>query len=227
MRLYLDSFDITEMMRLLPSGLFAGVTTNPLLAERAGLIYSQICWDGLFSQLDETPISECHIQLPDTTEAALDFALMIQKKAADYSFTPVIKIPLTAEGVQLTPAIQKMGLPVLMTACTHAKQMFVAQALQADYIAPYFGRMEEAGRDGRAHLSQMKAIASTAARPCRILVASLRSVDQMCMLAEDGHEYMTISPALADSLLYDELTCSATEDFIRAAQIHQTRTETV
>ena len=44
MRLYLDSANIDEWQKCAQSGLVFGVTTNPLLARRAGLSYSNINW---------------------------------------------------------------------------------------------------------------------------------------------------------------------------------------
>jgi len=43
-KLYLDSFDVESWQEWMPSGLFYGITTNPILAERAGLFYPSINW---------------------------------------------------------------------------------------------------------------------------------------------------------------------------------------
>ena len=42
MHLYLDSAEVTAWADLMPTGLFRGITTNPLLAQRAGLVYPEI-----------------------------------------------------------------------------------------------------------------------------------------------------------------------------------------
>ena len=44
MKLYLDTANTSEWDKLLPLGLFEGITTNPLLAQRAGLNYAEIDW---------------------------------------------------------------------------------------------------------------------------------------------------------------------------------------
>ena len=48
----------------------------------------------------------------------------------------IVKIPLVEAAIRATPGIKKLGGRILMTACYDAKQMFVAQALEADFIAP-------------------------------------------------------------------------------------------
>ena len=124
---------------------------------------------------------------------------------------------MTKEGVKLVPEMKRLGLSILMTACYHSKQYITADTIQADYIAPYFGRMEEAGLDAYDHMSLMKDLERHSTNRCKILVASIRSVEQMITLAAQGHLYFTISPAIADELLTAELTVKAVSEFDEAA----------
>lgn len=218
MRLYLDSFDMQAWDRLLPTGLFYGITTNPLLAQRAGLSYPDIDWRNVIGKAEAFPISELHIQLPDTGDSALEFLDRLDRVKSESQLNLVIKVPLDQAGITLVPQIQSAGFNVLMTACYHAKQMFVSQALGASYIAPYYGRMIEAGIDARDHLRQMRMISQSAEQPCEILVASLRSVDHMLELASDGHDMFTIAPKIADDLLFDSLSDAAITEFSKAAR---------
>ena len=111
------------------------------------------------------------------------------------------------------PEMKRLGLSILMTACYHSKQYITADAVEAEYIAPYFGRMEEAGLDAFHHLSLMKELESYSTNKCRILIASIRSVEQMMILAAQGHEYFTISPAIAGELVNSDLTVNAVSEF--------------
>ena len=110
-----------------------------------------------------------------------------------------------------------MGLSVLMTACYSATQYIIADAIDAEYIAPYYGRMEEPGRDAFHHLSQMIDFANHSDNKCKILVASIRSVDQIVKLAAKGQVYFTIAPHIADELVNDDLTIEAVTKFNEAA----------
>jgi len=109
-----------------------------------------------------------------------------------------------------------------MTACYYAKQMFVAQALEADFIAPYFGRMMEAGVDAMGHLATMAQMNNGCEKPCSVLVASLRSPEQMVSLADIGHDCFTIAPSVARSLLECGLSVAAFEDFEAIAKSGRT-----
>ena len=217
MKLYLDSFDVESWKEWMPSGLFYGITTNPILAERAGLFYPSINWSSKMALAEKLNVKEFHIQLPSCDETAISFAAQRKEEAQNFNFNFVVKVPLTKEGVKLVPEIKRLVLSILMTACYHSKQYITADAIKADYIAPYFGRMEEAGLDTYDHMSLMKDLERHSTNRCKILVASIRSVEQMMTLAAQGHLYFTISPAIADELLSAELTVKAVSEFDEAA----------
>ena len=213
MKLYLDSFDVKSWREWMPSGLFYGITTNPILAGRAGLFYSSINWPAKMELADKLNVKEFHIQVPSCDETAISFAAQRKKEAKNFNLNFVVKVPLTIEGVKLVPEMKRLGLSILMTACYHSKQYITADAIEAEYIAPYFGRMEEAGLDAFHHLSLMKELESYSTNKCRILIASIRSVEQMMILAAQGHEYFTISPAIASELVNSDLTVNAVSEF--------------
>lgn len=218
LKIFLDTFDMESWRTFMPSGLFHGITTNPLLAQRAGLDYSSIDWGNVVEIASSLGAKELHVQLPDTSEEALAFASHRAKDAQAYQLKIVIKVPLTAEGMDLALMLKQQGFDVLMTACYHAKQYVIAHQLDADFIAPYYGRMVEAGIDAKQHLLQMHAIRKSISSEVEILVASLRTIDQMVELAAEGLTHFTISPAIAEALLTDKLTQDAAAEFARAAK---------
>ncbi|MEY2991586.1 MAG: transaldolase [Pseudomonadota bacterium] len=216
MRLYLDTAKTDEWDRLMPSGLFYGVTTNPLLAARAGLVYSEIDWNDWAMRLHDLGGHELHGQITGTTDHALEFAQTLYEIGAKVGIDTVVKIPLTADGIYLAPKIKALGGKILMTACYSAHQMIIAQSLCADYIAPYVGRMDDAGADIHAELRTIHSLSHSG--PCRPLLASLRSVSQMTQMAALGHDCFTIAPAIADQLMHDPLTEQAAQEFEAAAK---------
>ena len=217
MKLYLDTFDLAAWHEWMPTKLFYGITTNPILAKKAGLTYSDIDWKSTINQAAILRANELHIQLPSSDEQSVDFASQIWTYAKNYRIKIVIKIPLTTEGILLAPKIKALELPILMTACYHSKQYITAAILEADYIAPYFGRMIENGIDATHHLSQMRAMAEKNTLRCKILVASLRTINQMIDLATDGHNHFTISPDLAKELVIDKTTDTIASEFAEIA----------
>lgn len=202
----------------MPTGLFYGITTNPLLAQRAGHDYSAINWADMMQIATSLNVKEFHVQVPVTSNEAYDFAAKRREEARVIGMKLVVKVPLTREGILLAKSLKSEDYDILMTACYHAKQLIIASQIEADYIAPYYGRMDEAGLNAKAHLLQMQAIVKSSSSCPTILVASLRSVDQMVELAAEGMTHFTIAPSIAEALLNDDLTNAATAEFALAAK---------
>ena len=217
MDLYLDSADTADWDRLMPYGLFHGITTNPLLAARAGLEYPRIDWADMARHAADLGAKELHAQVygdPSSYRAWAETLLEAGEKAA---IRTVVKVPLIAPAIAQVCGLQALGAPILMTACYDAKQMLVASALGADFIAPYFGRMLEAGLPAYEAMAQMLAVTKSGGNRTRVLIASLRDTEQLCRLSEMGHDCFTISAAVADMLLTDERSVAAVEQFELAA----------
>ncbi|MEL7098368.1 MAG: transaldolase family protein [Pseudomonadota bacterium] len=214
--LYLDTADTSEWDRLMPTGMFRGITTNPLLAHRAGLDYPAIDWAELAARAADLGAQELHAQVYGPPEGYAAWAERLLEAGQKAGLRTVVKVPLVEDAIRRVPALKSMGCPILMTACYDPKQMYVACGLGADFIAPYFGRMLEADMPAYEMMAQMLAIGSGA--PTRILVASLRSAEQMFKLSEMGCDCFTISPDLGRGLLSNPMTTAAYAQFESAAR---------
>jgi transaldolase len=212
--LYLDTADRAAWADLMPTGLFRGITTNPLLARRAGLDYPTIDWADMAQQARDLGAQELHGQVYGPVDTYRDWAQRLYDAGAAAGLRTIVKIPMTPDALREVPSIKTLGGPILLTAVYSPKQVIVAKALGVEFVAPYFGRMDEAGLPAVEHLSDMQAISGGTPR---ILVASLRVADQMVALASRGLDCFTLSPELARSLLSDPMTDKAAADFEAAA----------
>ena len=211
LRLYLDTANPVDWADLMPTGAFYGITTNPLLTKRLGLVYSEIVWEEMVSKAAELGANEFHIQIYGDANKALNFAEHVYGLGRASDIECVIKIPLTFEGILLAPKIKEFGAKILMTACYEPKQMITACALKADYVAPYFGRMMDEGLDAMANMQIIEKIARK--DRCIPIIASLRNANQILDMAEIGHDCFTISPDVARDLFDSKLTDAAEIDF--------------
>ncbi len=217
MKLYLDTASVADWQSLMPTGIFHGITTNPLLAARAGLSYRTIDWRTMARKAADLGAKELHAQVHGDPDGYADWAATLYDIGKETGIQTVVKIPLVEPAIRATPDIKALGGPILMTACYDAKQMFIAQALDADFIPPYYGRMSEAGIDAKSHLSAMKAIQPDHGDKCEILVASLRGTSQMVELAQLGMDVFTIAPDIAHDLLREDNSEIAFKAFELAA----------
>lgn len=71
---------------------------------------------------------------------------------------------------------------VTLTAVYAPHQVLVAVGAGVEYAAPYLGRMTEMGRGGRDSVAKMQGMINGVDSPMRLLVASLRNVDDLCEL---------------------------------------------
>jgi transaldolase len=129
----------------------------------------------------------------------------------------VVKVPVTATGVEAAALLIKANCRVCLTASYSHKQALVAASVGAEYIAPYLGRMNDAGKDGAEECIKMQSIIEGMQAETRVLVASIRDCQTMVDLAAEGMETFTISPALARELFVEPMTKEAAAAFEEAA----------
>ena len=198
MRLYLDTADFSEWHDLMPTGVFYGITTNPLLAARAGFLYQNVVWSDMVQTAADLGAKEFHAQVCGDSKQSSKFAEQLYEIGQSAGIDYVVQIPLSLGGVRMVPKIKNLGGKILITACYDAKRFVTAVALKADYIAPYFGRMMEAGLDAMAHLKAMHYMSKNV--ECRTFVALLRKAQQIVEIAKFRHDCFTNSPSVAHNL---------------------------
>ena len=112
LRLYLDTADPLDWADLMPTGIFYGITTNPLLTKRLDLNYGEIVWEDMISKAAELGAKELHIQIYGDANKALSFAEHVYGLGRSSDIECVIKIPLTFEGISLAPKIKDFGAKI-------------------------------------------------------------------------------------------------------------------
>ncbi|KAH8096375.1 transaldolase/fructose-6-phosphate aldolase [Aureococcus anophagefferens] len=99
-----------------------------------------------------------------------------------------------------------------MTACYAREQAVVANALRADYLAPYLGRMSDAGMNGLEECLAMQRALDGSRAHTRLLVASLRKARSVFDVVAAGSD-ATFSAAVAREFLGFERTEKAAAAF--------------
>ena len=195
MRFLIDSANVQDWTDLWPLGLFHGITTNPSLLQRAGLP----CTIDTLARLADRSLSlgcqELHLQAwGGGTEQLFSQAQALHALAPEHI---VIKLPLTEGGLRSAARLVPSGVRVTLTACYSSSQVLAAAGLGATYVAPYLGRISESGADGREEVIRMQRCLNGVGTTTRLLVASLRSLEDILTLAPLGVDTYTLSPSLA------------------------------
>ncbi|MCL6526256.1 MAG: hypothetical protein K6T57_05160 [Thermaceae bacterium] len=213
MRLYLDSADRAALEPLLETGVFYGITTNPSVLRTAGVRPS-----GFVPFADWAlgkGARELYFQAwGENTRALYEWG----KTLAGISTRVVVKLPATREGLEAAQRLAAEGIRTCITAVYAPFQALLAAAVNAAYVAPYLGRMNDAGRDGLGAIQQMAAALKATGSATEILAASVRSSEDLTRLATHGVRCVTLAPAVAATLFQEPLTLKATQVFEAAAK---------
>ena len=218
LRLFLDSADPVDWNRFLPLGFFHGVTTNPLLLERAGQPCTVANLRDLATAARDLGAREIQVQTWGRSPEQMVETGESLAELAEPGLRAVVKIPATAEGFQAARALRENGRSITLTAVYTPGQVMAAASLGASYAAPYLGRLDDAGQDGAATVLAMHDILARNGSPTRLLTASLRTVEQVIDLATRGLDTFTFGTLVAGKLLASNLTSAAAADFQRAAE---------
>lgn len=215
LRLFLDTADVTEWQTWLPTGLFYGVTCNPLLLERAGVTCSPDSLKAISQQAFDLGAKEVHLQAWGESTSTL---LRIGQILGGSDPRIIVKLPATQMGTTAANTLIKDGIPVTLTAVYTVHQALIAAAIGASYAAPYLGRINDAGNNGRQEIATMQQALNGVQSKTRLLTASIRDITDISALAAQGVDTFTFSPAIASAFFNVPETLAATADFERAAK---------
>jgi len=210
---FLDSANWRDWESTAREGWLHGVTTNPTILQRAGLECSINTAIDLVRRAADIGLSEIQFQSWGREAAAL-----ADRGRALASLSPnvTVKVPATRDGVIAAQQIKAEGYRVTLTACYTVRQCAVARRLGFDYVAPYYGRMIEAGIDADRRLDAMRAVAGEEGP--RILIASLRQPEQVDALLARGFDTFTMAPEIARFVAVDPASEAAADAFEEAAE---------
>lgn len=205
-RLYVDSADVDRVGRLLGAGVVHGVTTNPTILERSGRTAEDI--PALYERWVGQGAREVFFQTWGGDTASFlrnaEGILALGDRVA-------VKVPATADGFAAASALVRDGASVLVTAVYSVGQALACASIGVQYIAPYLGRLRDAGVDGDALIARMQAVCEGSATD--VLAASLRSPEDIVGLREAGVPYFTAAPDVIEQLLFHDVSDSSAAEF--------------
>lgn len=196
MRIYLDTADKKEIAELMQWGAFAGITTNPVILKNSSLAPEQAIkelaplFDGDFF------VQTWGNDSNQLTENALKISSKLGKRA-------IIKVPITEGGLKTIRALSAKGVRTAATALFTPGQAMLAVEAGADIVIPFYNRMEEAGQNP---VKTIELVCQACKGKTRVIVASLKKVEQIYNLPPLDVYGMTISPALVRELVKSPLT---------------------
>lgn len=215
LRFYLDTADTQQWKTWLPSGIFYGVTSNPLLLERANQPCTLPNLTDLARQAFDFDLQEVQIQTWGSSVAEL---VERAEAIAAIDNRIIVKVPVTQMGTTAAAQLIAQGIPITLTALYAVHQALIGASLGAHYVAPYLGRINDLGQNGRETLTTMQRALTGVESQTRILAASIRTIGDIPFLASRGLNTFTFSAKIAEEFFSVDATQQASQDFERAAQ---------
>lgn len=187
----------------------AGITSNPSIIKKEG----KINFFNHFRKIREIIGIEktLHIQVvAEDCEGILKEAKAILENIDN---KVCIKIPVNAEGLKAIKVLKAQGVPITATAIYTTAQGLLAMEAGADFIAPYFNRMENMNINPREVIKVFADMIEKYNYSTKILAASFKNIGQVNDSFAAGAQTATMAPEILLDALKMPAIEKAVDDF--------------
>ena len=206
MKFFVDTANIEDIEKLIPTGFVDGVTTNPSLIAKQG------------ADMAETIKNICSIVSgPVSAEVtATEFTKMLEEGEylASLAKNVAVKVPLTVDGLKTCKSLREKGIMVNVTLCFSAAQALLAAKAGASFISPFVGRLDDIGEKGMDLIEDIVIMYENYAFETEVLVASIRTKQHVIDSAVIGAHVATLPPKVIYELYDHSLTDKGLKAFL-------------
>jgi len=199
MRIFLDTANVDEIRQAARLGVISGVTTNPSLVAKEKRADMKAAIQEISSIVDG-PIS--------AEVLSLEPAAMIQEAREVSSWSPnvVVKIPISANGLEAISVLSKEGIKINLTLCFSLNQALLGAIAGAAYVSPFVGRLDDIGHDGMQLVSEIVKMFDRYKLPSQVIAASIRHPLHVIVAAQAGAHIATIPYTVLMQMIKHPLT---------------------
>ncbi len=210
MQFFIDTASIDQIKEAHDLGILDGVTTNPSLMAKEGIIgeanvlkhYEKIC------QLVDGDVSA------EVIATDFDGIVAEGKRLSLIAPNIVVKVPMIKDGVKALSYFRDNGIRTNCTLVFSAGQAILAAKAGATYVSPFIGRIDDISWDGMELIRQISEIYATQGYDTSILAASIRNAKHIVDAALAGADVVTCPLSAILGLLKHPLTDIGLEQFL-------------
>lgn len=209
MELILDTANLAEIKKYNDMINLAGVTTNPSICKKDNVT-------DFFKHMNEIRSligkdKSLHVQtVAKDYDGMIKDAETILDKIDDQVY---IKVPTTGVGLQVMKELKRRNVNVTATGIYTKMQAYLAVNVGADYLAPYYNRMENHNIDPNEAILSIANMIEKSGSQSKILAASFKNVNQVNAALEYGAQSVTFGPDILDAALGLPTIQKAVDDF--------------
>ena len=199
MRIFLDTASIDEIRRAAKLGIISGVTTNPSLVAKEGRCDLKEVTREIASMVDG----------PISAEVLSSDAEGMIKEAVEFAaWAPnvVVKIPVSAAGLEAISVLAPRGINVNMTLVFSLNQALLGALAGATYVSPFIGRLDDVGHDGMELISDIVEVFQYYDFSTQVIAASIRHPLHCVAAAKAGAHIATVPYRVLMQMIEHPLT---------------------
>lgn len=207
MEIILDTANVSDIKKYNDNYAIQGVTTNPTILSRENRGFLE-----LFHEIKEIiGNKQLHIQVVgDTWEEML--------KEAEYIRTNIdkdvyIKVPTNEQGIRAMKELKEKGAYITATAIYTPQQAMIASTVGADYVAPYYNRMNNLNIDSKKAIGEIACLYEKFHRSTKIVAASFKNTQQVMDSFLVGAHAVTLSVDLLTAMVTNQVISGAIDTF--------------
>ncbi|MCL5408502.1 MAG: fructose-6-phosphate aldolase [Candidatus Omnitrophica bacterium] len=207
MEIFIDTAKVEEIENAMKWGILDGVTTNPTKIAETGKKFLEVVKE--ICEIVDGPISVEVVNL--NAEQMIEEA----KRLSNLHKNIVVKIPLISEGIKAVKVLSKEGIKTNVTLNFSPVQAFLAAKVNATYISPFVGRLDDVGWNGMELVKQIKTIYQNYNYKTKIIVAAVRNPLHVLDAALTGADVCTMTFEIMEKLFKHPLTDKGLEMFLK------------
>jgi len=199
MKIFLDTANIEDIRHGARLGVVSGVTTNPSLVSKEGTadyeaVVKEIC------TIIPGPVSA------EVVVEGIEAMTEQARKIAAWAPNVVVKIPATAQGLEVTSALAKEKIKVNFTLCFSVNQALLGALAGAAFVSPFVGRLDDVGHDGMALVADIVNVFGHYQLPTQVIAASIRHPEHCLAAARAGAHIATVPYKVLMQMIQHPLT---------------------
>ncbi|EFR88570.1 transaldolase [Listeria marthii FSL S4-120] len=207
--MFLDTGNLEEIKKALQFPFFEGVTTNPTILLKENQPRK--------THIANIPAKLVFVQAAGLTEAEIwEDVARIQAIEPAKDTTIGLKIPAHEAGIKVIAKV-RAEFPeaiILATAIFSSEQGYIAALSGADYLAPYYNRMEVSGLDAAKTIEELRFVLDLQGlEDVKIMGASFKNSRQIMQALASGADTVTISYDLFLQMMNKPLALESIEKF--------------
>ena len=199
MRIFLDTANIDEIRQAAKLGVISGVTTNPSLVAKEKRVDIKAVIQEISSIVDG-PISAEVLSLEP------EAMILEAREVSSWSPNVVVKIPMSASGLEAISVLSKEGIKINLTLCFSLNQALLGAIAGATYVSPFVGRLDDIGHDGMQLVSEIVKMFDHYKLPTQVIAASIRHPLHVIAAVKAGAHVATIPYAVLMQMIKHPLT---------------------